>query len=327
MPKLPLTFASGLYDRMSALYTGEVRAEGIDLNCIGIDSSREKFDRMGGGLEFDASEFSSSEFISRFSAGNCPFVAIPVFPSRVFRHGFICINRRAGIKTAKDLEGKRVGVPLYTQTAAVFIRGILQHDHGVDLAKIHWVQSAMNHEGTHGMPTVPPLLRPVPIELNKSDKSLSDLLAEQSIDALIGATLPDALGRHPDVQQLFPNFEEIERDYYRRTKIFPIMHVVVIRRNVYERHPFVATSLYKALCEAKARALKRMRQLGALPYMLPWLANHLKDLDAVLGRDPWPYGIEPNRATLEALVTYLYEQGMIAKPIPLEHLFVPVHVE
>jgi 4,5-dihydroxyphthalate decarboxylase len=282
---------------------------------------------MAGGLEFDVSEFSGAEYVSAVAAGACPFVAIPAFPSRVFRHGFICVNRRSGIAKPKDLEGKRVGVPLYTQTAAVFIRGILQHDYGVDLAKIHWVQSAMNHGGTHGKPTVAPLVKPIPIELNETAKTLSDLLAEGSVDAILGATLPDALGQHPDVVRLFPDFEEVEKDHYRRTKIFPIMHTVVIRRDVYERHPFVASSLYKALWRAKAVALKRMRQLGALPYMLPWLARHLAELDAVFGDDPWPYGLEANRPTLEALVTYLHEQGMIKQPMPLEDLFVPVHME
>ena len=136
MPGLPLTFACGLYDRMQALYTGEVRPEGIDLDFLAIDSPREIFDRLSGKGEFDVAEMSSSEFISRKSAGQCPFVAIPVFPSRAFRHGFIAVNRRSGIRSPKDLEGKRVGVPLYTMTAAIWIRGHLQHEYGVDLSTI-----------------------------------------------------------------------------------------------------------------------------------------------------------------------------------------------
>ena len=160
MAKLKLSFACGLYDRMQPLYTGEVKAEGIDLNFIAIDQPRPIFDRMAGGLEFDVAEFSSSEFVQRFANKQCPFVAIPVFPSRAFRHGFIAIHRKAGIKTPKDLEGKRVGVPLFTMTAAIYINGLLQHEYGVDLRKIRWVQGAMNTGGAHGSPTVLPLSTP-----------------------------------------------------------------------------------------------------------------------------------------------------------------------
>src|SRR5262249_16116287 len=140
MAKLQLSFACGLYDRMQPLYTGEVKAEGIDLNFIAIDQPRPIFDRMAGGEEFDVAEFSSSEFVQRFARKQCPFVAIPVFPSRAFRHGFIAVHRKAGISTPKDLEGKRVGVPLFTMTAAIYINGLLQHEYGVDLRKVHWVQ-------------------------------------------------------------------------------------------------------------------------------------------------------------------------------------------
>src|SRR6266436_3073372 len=164
--KLPLTFACGLYDRMLRLYTGEVRPAGIDLEFLANDEPRDIFDRMGGKLEFDASEMSSSEFISRLGAGPCPLVAIPVFASRVFRHGFIFYNRKSGIRTPKNLEGKRVGVPLYTMSAAIWIRGLLQHEYGVDLSKIRWVQGALKTAGAHGSPTVAPLLQQPPIEIN-----------------------------------------------------------------------------------------------------------------------------------------------------------------
>ncbi len=325
MSRLPLTFACGLYDRMLALYTGDVQAEGIDLNFLAIDQPREIFDRMGGGQEFDLSEMSSSEVICSMSAGTCPFVALPVFASRVFRHGHITINRRSGIRGPKDLAGKRIGVPLYTQTAAVFIRGLLQHEYGVDLSKVHWVQGALDQPGAHGSPSAPPLLKPIDLEQNRTNKSLSDLLEAGEIDAIAAAGVPKALGRNPDLQRLFPNYREVERDYYKRTKIFPIMHLIAIRREVYEKHPFIATSLYNAFEKSKNRALDKMRQLGALRYMLPWLGADLDEIDEVFGGDPWPYGIEPNRPTLEALVTYLHDQAMIAKKLPIEQIFVPVH--
>lgn len=323
MPDLKLTFASGLYDRMVPLYARQVRPAGIDLDFVVEDDPRRIFDRMGGDQAFDVCEFSSSEHISRLSLGDSPFVALPVFPSRVFRHGFIIVNKRAGIRTAKDLEGKRVGVPLYTMSAALWIRGHLQHDYGVDLSNIEWVQGAVNATGAHGSPTVPPLLKPVKIVNNTSSKSLSQLLAEGEIQALIGAVLPDSLKTSPDVVRLFPNYVEVERELYRTKKIFPVMHLIAIRRAVYENHPFIAKSLFDAFCESKERALAAMRFDGALRYMLPWLQRDVEEIDDVFGGDPWPYGIEPNRPTLTAQITYMHEQGMIREPMPIETLFVP----
>src|SRR5262245_31585663 len=186
MPKLPITFACGLYDRMVPLYTGEAKAEGIDLNFLAIDDPRQIFDRMGKNLEFDACEMSSSELISRHAAGRTEMVALPVFPSRVFRHGFIAVNRKA-VKTPKDLEGKRIGVLLYTQTAAVFIRGILHDEYGVDLSEVQWVQGATNSAEPHGDPSPPPLLKAVAIERNSSGLSLSELLERGDIQAILGS--------------------------------------------------------------------------------------------------------------------------------------------
>lgn len=323
MSGLRLSFACGLYDRMLPLYTGEVQPEGIDLDYVAIDSPRDIFDRMAGGLEFDAAEMSSSEFISRKSAGKCPFVAIPVFPSRVFRHGFIAIHRGSGIRTPRDLEGKRIGVPLYTMTAAIWIRGHLQHEYGVDLSTIHWVQGSINSPGAHGNPSVLPPVKSVPIEINESGKSLSQLLDEGAIDATIGTSLPLAIRHNPEVRRLFPDFREIEKKFYARTGIFPIMHLVAIRRDVYEKHPIIATSLYKAFCESKDRALEKMRYTGALRYMLPWMTADLDEIDEVFGGDPWPYGVAANTPTLEALVTYMVEQSLIAAPMRLDDLFVP----
>ena len=319
-----LSFACGLYDRMLPLYTGEVKPQGIELEFRVMEDPREVFDRMAGRLEFDAAEMSSSEFISRMSAGQCPFVAIPVFPSRVFRHSFIFVNARSGIRSPKDLEGRRVGVALYTMTAAIWIRGHLQHDYGVDLSSIRWVQGAINSGGAHGAPSVLPMIKPPRLEINASGKSLSRMLEEGEIDAIAGAELPDSFGRNPDVRRLFPDFRSIEQDYYRRTRIFPIMHLTVIKRSAYEKNPSIAASLYRAFCESKARALAHMRYLGTLRYMLPWLAADLDEIDEIFEGDCWPYGVEPNRPTLEALVEYMVEQSIIAQAMKLEDLFVPV---
>jgi 4,5-dihydroxyphthalate decarboxylase len=324
MPALPITFACGLYDRVLALYTGDIKPDGIELNFLALDNPREIFDRMTGRLEFDACEMSSSEYVSRFAAKKLPFVALPVFASRVFRHGFIVVNRRF-VKSPKDLAGKRIGVPLYTQTAAIFVRGLMQHDLGVDLSGIEWVQGAVNEPGSYGNPSLMPLLKPVKITPNNSGRSLSELLESGDIQAVIGSNLPRSLNRHPDVVRLFPDYRPREQDYFRRTRIFPIMHLIVIRRDLYEQQPFVATSLYDALSAAKDWAWQKMRFPGTLRYMLPWLPADLEELDTLFGGDCWPYGVEPNRPTLEALVTYMAEQGLIAEPIPIEKLFVPTY--
>jgi 4,5-dihydroxyphthalate decarboxylase len=323
MPALPITFACGLYDRVLALQTGEIKVPGIDLNFLVMDNPRQIFDRMNNGLEFDACEMSSSEFISRYAANKLPYVALPVFVSRVFRHGFIVVNRKH-VTSAKDLAGKRIGVPLYTQTAALFVRGLMQHDLGVDLSGIEWVQGAVNEPGAYGNPAVMPMLKPVKITPNQSGKSLSQLLESGEIQAIIGSTIPEALSHHPDVVRLFPDYRAREQDYFRRTKIFPIMHLIVVRNDVYERHPEVAASLYQALNASKNRAWERMRFSGTLRYMLPWLPDDVAEIDEIFGGDCWPYGVEPNRPTLEALVTYMVEQGLIPERIPVEKLFVPV---
>lgn len=322
MAPVRIKLACGLYDRMLRLYTKEVRPEGIDLDFVVMDEAREIFDRMGANAEFDACEMSSSEFISHMGGGHSPFVAIPIFVSRVFRHGFICINKKSGIRTPKDLEGKRIGIPLYTMTAAVWIRGILQHEYGVDLSTVRWVQGSFDVAGKYGNPSPPPLVRPVPIEFNESGKSLSQCLADGDIDAVIGSRTINGLGKNPDIARLIPDFRTVEKEYYKRTKIFPIMHLIALRRDVYEANPFIAGSLYDAMTKSKDLALVRMRKLGALSYMLPWMTDDVDEINDVFGDDPWPYGIEPNRPTLSALVDYMVEQGLIAKTVAVDDIFV-----
>src|SRR5947209_4957298 len=324
MSRLALTFACGRYDRMDAIREGDVVPAGLTLNCITLRSGREIFDRMVGGQEFDIAELSASEFISLIGRGDCPFVALPVFPSRVFRHGHIFVNTRRGIRAAKDLEGKRVGVPLYTQTAAIWARGLLAHEFDVNLDTIRWVQGAVEKAGAHGRPHAPPFLRPVRIEQNTSAHSLGALLARGAIDALIGSRKPDEFGNHPDVTRLFPDHRAREREFYQRTKIFPIMHLIALRRDRYERQRWIATSLYNAFVEAKRRARVRMRYAGSLAAMLPWLIDAIEEIDEVFGGDAFPYGIEANRATLQALVQYMVEQHFISRAIPIEELFVPL---
>jgi 4,5-dihydroxyphthalate decarboxylase len=243
---------------MLALHTGEVQVEGVDLNFLVDDNPRNIFDRMAAGLEFDAAEFSSSEYVSRFVAGQCPFVAIPVFASRVFRHSFIFINKKH-IKSPKDLEGKRIGVPVYTMTAAIFIRGLLSDEHGIDFSKNEWIEGDINSPTAHGNPTILPTARKMAIGANTSGKSLSKMLEDGELQAIIGTGTPEAFGRNPDIVRLYPDYHAAEKEYFLRTRIFPIMHLVAIRRDIYEKHPFVAASLCRALVAAKQHAMHKMR--------------------------------------------------------------------
>jgi len=323
MSGLPITFACGLYDRMLALHTGEVKPDGIDLNFLAIDHPREIFDRMLINLEFDAAEMSSSEYIRHAVHGDDRLVAIPVFPSRVFRHGYIAVDKRV-IREPKDLAGKRIGVPIYAMTAAIVIRGLLQHDHGVDLSGVTWVEGGMNDTKPHGAHGTIPLVREVKLELYTNKMSLNDRLESGDIAAVIGSGLPKAVKTNPNIGRLFPDYHRAEIEYYRKTKIFPIMHLVVIRRELYEKHPFIATSLFNACCDAKAIAHKKMRELGTLRYMLPWMAAELEEIDDVFGGDPWPYGIEANRPSLTALMQYLADQALIEKPVAVESVFAPI---
>jgi len=248
-----------------------------------------------------------------------------VFPSRCFRHAFIGINKKKGIAKPKDLEGKRIGVALYTMTAAIFIRGLLQHEYGVDFSKCTWVQGAINTAGAHGSPTVLPLLKPIKIEQGPHNKSLDDLIQDGVVDATMGTSMPESFRTNPDIARLFPNFVELEKEYYKRTRIYPIMHLVAIKKSIYEKYPFVATSLFNAFQRAKEIALERMYNQRALRYMMPWLPRDIDEIYEHFDGDPWPYGVEPNRPTLEALVTYLQDQHLTDWKPKLEELFAPIY--
>ncbi|EMC98469.1 hypothetical protein BAUCODRAFT_121337 [Baudoinia panamericana UAMH 10762] len=323
MAPLKMNFACCLYDRMVPLATGEVQPRGLDLNFLEFHHPRDIFDRQAGNKEFDACELSSSEYITRYAAGDKSFVAIPAFPSRAFRHSFIAVNSNT-VKSPKDLEGKKVGVQLYTMTAAVWQRGLLQHEYGVDLDTIEWVEGMMEAPGSHGKPSALPPLKPIKITTNNKPKSLSQLLEDGEIDATIGADPPDCLGRAPHIKRLFPDFKKVEMEYFKKTGIFPAMHLTVLRREFYEANKFVASSLFEALNESKDLARKKMSYTSALRYMLPWLPEALDEIQEVFGGDCWPYGLEPNRKMLEALIQYLHEQSMIETKPTVDELFAPV---
>lgn len=324
MAKLPVTFACGPYDRMEALDRGIVQPEGIDLRYIAIQSPPEIFARMIKTRSFDVSEMSMAHYMIMRLRGEFPYVAIPVFPSRVFRHGYIFINRNAGIKEAKDLEGKRVGVQEYRQTAGVWVRGTLQHEYGVDLDTVRWVEGGVN---TPRAPDADMDIRPVrelALEIIPADRCLNDMLEAGEIDAYFGARRPDALDNGENVARLFPDYRAREKAYYAKTGFHPIMHTVVIREELFSEHPWIAESLYKACEEAKAWALRQMRFSGAQRLMLPWLYDEIAEMDALMGRNAWAYGIEPNRATLEAFLQYLVDQHFLERTAPIDDLFAPI---
>lgn len=322
MEKLFLTVACGEYDRTAALQTGAVQAEGIRLTYIPLQAE-EIFWRMGHHQEFDASEMSLSNHITMTSRGNSPFVAIPVFPSRFFRHSCIFINTDSGIKKPADFKGKRVGAPEYSITAAVWIRGFLNDDHSVKASDMKWLVGGQEDSGRKERVKLelPPEIK---VDSIADDKTLNGMLESGEIDALISARSPSCFMKgSAKVQRLFPNYKDVEIEYYKRTKIFPIMHVLVIRREIYDKNPWIARSLYKAFCDAKDHAIKNMHISNTLSCTLPWLPWEREQLKEIFGTDWWPYGIEPNRHVLEHLIRYMGEQGLLARSVKVEEVFAP----
>ncbi|TAN31028.1 MAG: ABC transporter substrate-binding protein, partial [Actinomycetota bacterium] len=322
MSDLPLSLACGPYDRNEALRTGAIKPEGIDLTYIAIQSPPEIFTRMIDFKSFDASEMSLSGYLQMRSRGQEEFVAIPVFPSRVFRHGFIFV--RDHIENPKDLENSVVGVPEYWQTAAVWIRGILQHEYGVDLRSIEWREGGVDVPLSSQEQNLRKAAGGYRPEMIPEGQCLSDQLALGSLDAVIGARKPASVGTVPGLRRLFPNYREVEAEYFKRTGIFPIMHTLVIRTELYERHPWVAESLFKAFQESKKMCLDQMRFTGTIRYTLPWLFSDLEEIDDIFAGDPWPYGFTANRKVLETFATYLHEQGFIAEAIDIGDFFTPI---
>ena len=320
MNRLRLSFACWDYDRMRALADGRVRADGIDLVYLN-QPVEETFFRMLRYREFDACEMSLSSYVASLGRDDPAFIAIPAFPSRFFRHSCIFVSAKSGIRKPQDLKGKRIGVPEYQMTAPVWIRGILSDEYGV---KVTEVEHFSGGEEEPGRDEKLKLDLPTSIRLQAiaSDKTLSRMLAEGEIDALVTARAPSTFYSEPDkVQRLFPAYVEMEKDYYRRTRIFPIMHTVVIRRDVYEKNPWVAQSLYKACVASKARAYELYNQTAAMPAMLPWSVAHVEEARREMGEDWWPYGLAANRQVLDTFLRYHHEQGLSKRRFAPDELF------
>ncbi len=311
-----LTFAGGIYDRTRALVDGSVRAEGIDLNWITMPY-HEIWRRMLNHYEFDASELSLSSYLIARTLQR-PLIAIPVFPARAFRHSYVFINKESGIKAPCDLTGKRVGISEFQQTATVWVRGILQHEYNVDLETIHWYTWA---ERSRMEIEVPARYK---IQRIPSGKKPDEMLIGGELDAIIvPAIFPSLAKGAPKVSRLFEKYEEVEKAFYRKTGIFPIMHTVAMREELWRESPWVAVSLFKAFQEAKEIAYRLLTDLGPYKVSLIWLRNVVEEQREAVGDDPWPYGLSKNRTTLETLQSYLFEQGLIKKKLGLDQLFAP----
>jgi 4,5-dihydroxyphthalate decarboxylase len=315
---LSLTFACESYDRIRALQDGRVRPEGIDLNILALPVE-ETFYRQARYREFDVSEMSLSSFLLTLDADEPPFVALPVFPSRMFRHQSIYVNRDNGISAPADLIGRRVGVPEYQLTAVVWQRGILAEHYGVPVESVRYFTGGMEQPGRLEKISLnlPPEISVTPVG---PGQTLSALLAAGDLDAVYAAGEPAGFGTLPQIARLFEDFPAAEADYYRKTGIFPIMHVVVVRRSLHEEHPWVARSLTKAFGAALEVAYADLAQRNALKVMLPWLARHLDDTISVLGLRYWDYGLEANRQVLETFSRYSYEQGLASRPRAAEEI-------
>jgi 4,5-dihydroxyphthalate decarboxylase len=323
MTNLSLTLAIEDYDHVRDLMTGAIKPNGIDLTCLQFQVE-ETFFRFANAYEWEVSELSLAKFCSLRSQENSPIVGIPVFISRMFRHSAFYIRSDGKIKTSADLKGGRIGVPEWTQTATVYARGWLHHEGGAKLNEVEWVQGGVNQPGRleMGKTQVPEGVTITPV----SDRSLSEMLLEGELDAVISARPPDVfLSGDGRLQRLMPNHREVELEYFQRTGVYPIMHTIAIKRDVYERNPWIAVNLMTAFELAKEKMVERMSDINVSRIPLPWLPDTYEKTKAEFfpDCDYWPYGIEGSRKTLEAFLAYCDEQGVTHKKMTPEDLFVP----
>jgi 4,5-dihydroxyphthalate decarboxylase len=322
MPNLKLTLACWDYDRTRPLMDGRVKPEGIDLD-ITVLRPRQTFQRMLDNREFEVSELSLASYTALKGRGDGSFVAVPVALSKIFRHSCIYVRTGAGIATPGDLKGKRVGTSQWSSTGLVFMRGMLQHEYGVAARDMHWFMGGLN---SFVEPPLIPLNLPKEIRLDflSGQATLEQMFAAGELDALLSLYIPNPfLQGAPSIARLFANYKEIEQDYYRRTRIFPIMHTVVLREDVYRAHPWAARSIYRAFVAARDLAVNGLYDTDALRLALPWLIDHVEEAWRVFGKEFWAYGLEPNRPTFEAIGRYVHEQGLSPRLVSADELFAP----
>ena len=326
MSKLRLSLACWNYDRTRALLEGRIQPDGIDLTYLNLPVE-ETFFRMLRNQEFDAAEMSLSSYAVSLFKPDRPFIALPVFPSRFFRHSCIFVNTSAGIREPKDLIGKRIGSPEYQMTAPVWIRGILQDEYGVPVDAANYFTGGEEEPGRSEKLKLdlPANIRVQPI--GEKD-TLAAMLRDGALDALYTARTPSSYSPGGgNVRRLFENYLEVEQAYYRKTRVFPIMHTVAIRRTLYQQYPWVAVSLYKAFVQAQRETYEDLAITAASKAMVPWLNRHIEDARRLMGDDFWPYGFAPNRETLATFLRYHHQQGLSKRLLQPEELFAPESLE
>ncbi len=320
MSELTVSLGCCDYDRTRAIFDGRVAIKGC--NVIGNPiEPEEAFHRAFKFQEFDISELSLSSHMITTSRGENEYVGVPAFVSRIFRHSGIYIRTDRGIDRPESLAGKTIGLPEYQITANVWIRGTLHDDYGVNPSDIHWRSGGLEDPGRDERS---PLKLPTEIDLKPiaGDRTLSAMLADGELDGVISARAPSCyLQGAPNVDRLFPDFRDVERDYFKRTGIFPIMHIIGIRKSLCEAHPWLPVNVYNAFVEAKRMCMAELGQIGHLYTSLPWGVAEFQDAQALMGEDYWRYGVEENRLELETLCRYSFDQGLSARKLSPEDLF------
>lgn len=324
--KLGLSVAVGDYDRTRPLVDGAVQIDGVEPIYMRL-SPEEIFFRALRNAEFDVCELSLSSFTVKTAQGNCPYVGIPAFVSRAFRHTSIYINSDCGIEKPEDLKGRRVGVPEYQLTACVWARAILEDDHGVMPADLHWLYGGIEEAGGRAEKVALLLPKEVTLQPIPGDRTLSGMLADGEIDALVTPRAPSSYGRAPGVRWLYPDPTAAGQDYYRRTGIFPIMHLLGLRRDLAEAHPWLPVALLKAFEQAKQLALAKLADTSATKVMLPFVEEQLKAARDLMGPDYWSYGVKKNVKTLDSFLRHHHAQGLSTRRLEAHELFHPSTLE
>lgn len=319
MSRLPITIATWDYDRVRAICDGRVPVEGCDINYITMPVE-ECFERAFFHGEFEVAEIGFSPYLIALSRGVAPYVAVPAFLSRMFRHSAVYIRTDRGIEGPADLRGKTVGVPEYQMSAVMWFRGYLQDEFGIGVGDMNWVQAGLENPGRRDkFPLNVPAGFPL---VSRNDVALSTLLANGEIDAVISARRPSCfINGHDKIRRLFPDYRTAEKEYFRRTGIFPIMHAVGIRRDIHEKHRWLAASIYKAFLQAKRAADAEFAETTALKIGLPWVTAEYEATTDAMGEDYWSYGIEANRHVLSTMARYSYEQHLAVRLLSVEEMF------
>jgi 4,5-dihydroxyphthalate decarboxylase len=319
---LPLTVACGNYDRTRAIIDGRVRIEGCDINYITLEPE-EVFFRAARHQEFDIAELSFNSYLLQTSRNESAYIGIPAFVSRCFRHSMIYIRTDRGIREPADLKGRLVGVPEYQLTALVWLRGILEEDYQVKPADIHWRSGGQEQPGRKERARIN-LPKEIDLQPIPAGQTLSTMLLDGTLDAVMTARAPSCfLNGTPNIDRLFPNHREVEKQYYRRTGLFPIMHLIGIRRSLADRYPWLASSAYKAFTQAKAAAMADLRALAAPILILPWTEAETLETMGLMGKDFWRYGVAENVREIETLARYSHAQGLAERVVSLKEMFAP----